>query len=242
MASSKHLKVQSEDRTRQKWCVPLQEDVFSTFLSRGSPTVHKVFGAGSLFSPLLFGKFFDPSDAFPLWEFESSILLADLRSSGQSSVDWFQTDELYILKAELPGLEKDHVQVCVENGKVVEVSGQWKQQRESKTGDWRSGHWWEYGYVRRLELPEDADREKIEAHVNNDVFLEIRIPKGSSDDDTPRENVAAAKDSETVCKHEKLENPAFPLSISFFLLLFFYFQCKGKFNFPIFFFFSCIFS
>ncbi|KAM2363381.1 hypothetical protein ACFX1X_002448 [Malus domestica] len=36
--------------------------------------------------------FFDPSDAFLLWEFESDILLSGLRSSGQNCIDWFQIE------------------------------------------------------------------------------------------------------------------------------------------------------
>ena len=74
-------------------------------MSQGSPnpTIQKVFGGASFFSPLLFGKFFDPSDAFPLWEFESDILLSGLRSAGQNTIDWFQTDQDYVLKVELPG-------------------------------------------------------------------------------------------------------------------------------------------
>lgn len=91
----------------------------------------------------------------------------------------------------------NNVQVFVEKGKVVEVSGQWKQQqRESKTKDWRSGQWWEYGYVRRLELPEDADWRRMEAYVNNDLLLEIRIPKNLLDGDPSQGNDVASKDSE----------------------------------------------
>lgn len=104
MASSrKQLEVHTGDQAPHKWCISLGEEVFKRFIFQGSPTVHKVFNEGSLFSPLLFGKFFDPSDAFPLWEFESDVLLSNLRSSGRSTVDWLQTDHEYVLKAELPG-------------------------------------------------------------------------------------------------------------------------------------------
>ncbi|KAJ9671972.1 hypothetical protein PVL29_025564 [Vitis rotundifolia] len=192
MTSSKQLEVQSEDRTPQKWCVSLREDKFEAFLSQGNPTVNKVFGDGSLFSPFLFRKFFDPSDAFPLWEFESDILLSHLRSSGQTTVDWLQTDKDYVLKAELPGVGKNSVQVYVESGKVVEISGLWRHQKEPKTKEWRSGHWWEHGYVRRLELPENADWRRIEAIVNDEIYLEIRIPKC----DIPHGKEEGAEDSE----------------------------------------------
>ncbi|XP_040988492.1 21.7 kDa class VI heat shock protein-like [Juglans microcarpa x Juglans regia] len=193
MASRKQLEVHTGDQTPHKWCI-LGEEVFKKFIFHGNPTGHKFFNEGSLFSPLLFRKFFDPSDAFPLWEFESDNLLSNLRSSGRSTVNWFQTDHEYILKAELPGVG-NNVQVFVDKGKIVEISGQWRQQGDqSKAKDWRSENWWQYGYVRRLELPEDADWRKIEAYVNNDILLEIRIPMNLLDGD-PQGNVAA-KDSE----------------------------------------------
>lgn len=106
MTSSKQLEIQFEDPNPQKWCHPLKEDVFATFMSKENSTVYKT---GSLFSPLLFGKFFDPSDAFPLWEFEPDhVLLPSSYSSSQRNVDWYQTDTDYVLKAEIPGefLEK----------------------------------------------------------------------------------------------------------------------------------------
>lgn len=103
-SSRRQIEVLRDDQTTKKWCVSLRVDVFKQFFSQGmNTTVNKVFGDGSLFSPLLFGKFFDPSDAFPLWEFESDILLCNLRSSGKSTVDWSKTDQDYVLKAELPG-------------------------------------------------------------------------------------------------------------------------------------------
>ncbi|KAB2605861.1 21.7 kDa class VI heat shock protein-like [Pyrus ussuriensis x Pyrus communis] len=181
----KQLEVVRDDQSPQKWCVLLREDVFRRFMAQGStnPTVQKVFGGASFFCPLLFGKFFDPSDAFPLWEFESDILLSGLRSSGQTCIDWFQTDQDYVLKLELPGEGKNNVQVYAENGKVVEISGQWKQQQGGEsnslksTKDWRSGNWWEHGYVRRLELPQDADSRRIEASLTNDLLLELKVHK-----------------------------------------------------------------
>lgn len=38
-----------------------------------------MFAEGSLFIPFPFSKFFDPTDLFPLWEFESDLLLVALR-------------------------------------------------------------------------------------------------------------------------------------------------------------------
>lgn len=99
------LEIRKDDEENsQKWLLPLSEDVFSYFLSHAGEIAQKVFGEGSLFSPLLFGKFFDPADAFPLWDFDpESLLSRPPHSSSKISVDWSETDDKYILRAELPG-------------------------------------------------------------------------------------------------------------------------------------------
>ncbi|KAF8081303.1 hypothetical protein N665_0893s0001 [Sinapis alba] len=104
------LEIHTDDKTPGKWSVPLGEDVFRRFLSGGGGggggPKKAVFSEGSIFSPFLFGKYFDPSDAFPLWEFEADVLLASLRSLGQRRVDWSHTDQAYVLKSDLPANEK----------------------------------------------------------------------------------------------------------------------------------------
>lgn len=81
----------------KKWNAPLTEELFLPFIQQGNNEVKEVFGDGSFFSPLLFGKFFDPADAFPLWDFESHTLLPV-----GGKVDWDETDQFYSLKSELP--------------------------------------------------------------------------------------------------------------------------------------------
>ncbi|XP_071725838.1 21.7 kDa class VI heat shock protein isoform X2 [Rutidosis leptorrhynchoides] len=111
-------------------------------------------------------------------------------------VDWFQTDACYILKSELPELGNSNIHVSVENGNVIEISGLWKHKQEARTTtDWRTGKWWEHGFVRRLELPENTDWKKIEAYVNNDTLLDIRLPKNSLKRDITRGNEGVIKDS-----------------------------------------------
>ncbi|KAK9089604.1 hypothetical protein Scep_028686 [Stephania cephalantha] len=173
MSCPRKLEVLYEDRDPKKWRVPLREDMFHSLMPQSE---------GSLFSPLLFGKFFDPSDAFPLWEFESDILLASLRNSGNSTTDWFEAEGEYVLRAESPGLRHCNIQVIVESEKIMEISGQWEEKKEVAARDWRSGKWWERGCVRRIELPQNADWRKIEAKVEDDILLEIRIPKGTKND------------------------------------------------------------
>ncbi|KAJ6791171.1 22.3 kDa class VI heat shock protein isoform X1 [Iris pallida] len=189
MPPRRALEVQSDDRNPQKWHVSLTEDAFNAFLAGrggGDDAARAVFGEGSLFSPLLFGKFFDPADAFPLWEFESGALLSGVHGASKTSVDWMETDAHYVLRAELPeGARKIKVELCGDKGKLLEISGQWRGKESDARDDWRTGRWWERGFVRRIELPDNANCRKVEAHIDDDVSLEIKIPKNSPEQCSP---------------------------------------------------------
>nr|XP_029122622.1 22.3 kDa class VI heat shock protein isoform X2 [Elaeis guineensis] len=193
MSPRRVLEVRPGDQDSQKWRVSLSEDAFDSFIARGGDAARKVFGEGSLFSPLLFGKFFDPADAFPLWEFDSATLLAGLRSASKTSVDWDETDSEYFVRAELPGARNCDVEICGEKGKVIEITGKWRG-RESDSRDWKTGRWWEHGYVRRLELPENANWRKMEAYIDNDNFIGIKIPKNISEGNIHQKNAVEPKE------------------------------------------------
>jgi hypothetical protein len=89
-----------------KWRMSLLENTFAGFLqgADADAAARAVFAEGSLFSPYLLGNFFDPADAFPLWEFEPEVLLAALRrGAARTTVDWGETDTEYYLRADIPG-------------------------------------------------------------------------------------------------------------------------------------------
>ncbi|KAL4201501.1 hypothetical protein AMTRI_Chr02g258960 [Amborella trichopoda] len=90
MCSRKSMEVRWEGvADGKRWGIPLKEDVS---LEDDFPPL--------LFSSMLFEKFFDPSDAFPLWEFEpDNLLIGDTRAA----IDWFHTNTEYVLSSELPG-------------------------------------------------------------------------------------------------------------------------------------------
>ncbi|URE45739.1 22.3 kDa class VI heat shock [Musa troglodytarum] len=178
MAPPRVIEVRSGDQSlhSQKWRVALTEDAFDRFVACGGGAAAKVFGEGSLFSLLLFGKFFDPADAFPLWEFEAETLLSGPGNASKTAVDWSETDSVC---SESRATRKCDVEICGVKEKVVELSGLWGG-READAREWKAGRWWEHGFVRRLELPPDANWKKTEAYINDDIFLEIKIPKTAS--------------------------------------------------------------
>ena len=89
--------------------------------------------------------------------------------------DLVETDDHFVLKADLPGLGADDVNIEVEDN-VLTVSGERKVEHEaSREGFYRveraSG-----SFRRSLTLPEGVKLEDIAANFDKGV-LEIRIPK-----------------------------------------------------------------
>jgi HSP20 family protein len=91
------------------------------------------------------------------------------------AMDLVETDEHFVLKADLPGLGEGDVNLEVEDN-VLTVSGERKAEHEDK----REGYVRverAYGSFRRsLTLPEGIDPEGVNASFDKGV-LEVRIPK-----------------------------------------------------------------
>jgi HSP20 family protein len=91
------------------------------------------------------------------------------------AMDLVETDDHFVLKADLPGLSDEDVHIDVE-GDVLTVSGERKSEHEDK----REGYVRverAYGAFRRsLTLPEGVDPEAVTARFDSGV-LEVRIPK-----------------------------------------------------------------
>ncbi len=91
------------------------------------------------------------------------------------AMDLVETDEDFVLRADLPGLAEGDVNIELEDS-VLTVSGERKSEHaERKEGYYRvergSG-----SFSRSLTLPDGVDPEKIQASFDRGV-LEVRIPK-----------------------------------------------------------------
>jgi len=86
-----------------------------------------------------------------------------------------ETDKEYIIKAELPEVEKKDVQVTVQEG-VITIRG---ERRYERTDESEKQHRIEsfYGsFARSFSLPADADEKRIHAE-SKDGVLKVHIPK-----------------------------------------------------------------
>jgi HSP20 family protein len=91
------------------------------------------------------------------------------------AMDLVETDETLILRADLPGLGKDDVEIEVKDN-VLTVSGERKTEHEEKAeGFYRAER--AFGrFSRSLSLPEGIDADRVSASFDRGV-LEVKIPK-----------------------------------------------------------------
>jgi HSP20 family protein len=99
--------------------------------------------------------------------------------------DVSENDGEYVIKAELPEVRKEDVNVTVQDG-VLTLSGERKQeQREENERVHRIERF--YGsFARRFALPENADEQGIRAECRDGVIV-IRIPKQKQVEQQPRQ-------------------------------------------------------
>ena len=91
------------------------------------------------------------------------------------SVNVSETKKAYVIKAELPEVDKDHVHVELEN-RTLKISGERHYEKEDED---EKHHRIESAYgsfMRTFLVPQDAVAENIEASFKNGM-LKIKIPK-----------------------------------------------------------------
>ncbi|KAK9123812.1 hypothetical protein Sjap_013414 [Stephania japonica] len=91
-------------------------------------------------------------------------------------IDWKETPEAHVFKADLPGLKKEEVKVEVEEGRVLQISGERSKEKEEKNDKWHRLERTSGRFLRRFRLPEDAKVDQVKAAMENGV-LTVTVPK-----------------------------------------------------------------
>jgi HSP20 family protein len=116
----------------------------------------------------------DPFDAFRSIVPASSD--SDTTAFVNARMDWKETPEAHVFKADLPGVKKEEVKVEVEDGNVLVVSGERSREKEDKNEKWHRVERSSGKFVRRFRLPENAKVEDVKAGMENGV-LTVTVPK-----------------------------------------------------------------
>ena len=105
---------------------------------------------------------------------------ADLPSSLRKftmdiSCDLADKGDRFVLSADLPGMERDEVDINVTDGEI-EISAEHKESKEEKKKDYIRKERSQVRYQRTLSIPEEIVGSKVTAKMNNGT-LTVELPK-----------------------------------------------------------------
>jgi len=90
-------------------------------------------------------------------------------------VDISETDDEYIVRAEVPGVSKDDIKVTIKDN-VLTISGEKKQEKEAKGENFHRIERVYGSFTRTFTLPGAVKVDKVEAKFKDGV-LTIKLPK-----------------------------------------------------------------
>ena len=112
---------------------------------------------------------------FEEWPFRPWTQRALLTREWAPRVDMFDRDDKVVVRAELPGVKKEDIEISVAGG-VLTIKGERKVEEEVKDEDFYCCERFRGTFYRAIQLPTDMEAEKIEANYA-DGILKITLPK-----------------------------------------------------------------
>ena len=91
------------------------------------------------------------------------------------SVDISETDSAYLIKGEIPGVNKDDVKVTIQDG-MLTIQGERKQEKEEKNKKFHRVECSYGSFMRSFRVPDDADESAVKAEFK-DGMLNVTLPK-----------------------------------------------------------------
>jgi HSP20 family protein len=91
------------------------------------------------------------------------------------SVDISETDNEYVIKAEIPEVKKEDVKVTVEDGQLT-IQGERKQEKEEKGKRFHRVERSYGSFMRSFGVPDNVDESKAKAEFK-DGMLTLTLPK-----------------------------------------------------------------
>jgi len=105
-------------------------------------------------------------------------------SGWASHVDMYEQGNEIVVKAELPGISRDDIDVSLENGDLI-LKGERKSEHEVNEESYYRMERSFGSFYRRLPLPEGVEADRIAANFQDGV-LEVRVPKPTASQQTAK--------------------------------------------------------
>ncbi len=101
------------------------------------------------------------------------------------SADISETDKEYLIRAQLPAVRKEDVEVILDRG-VITIKGERKQQQEDKNERYHRVESFFGSFERSFSLPENVSAEAIRCE-SKDGILSVHIPKTETTKQSPKQ-------------------------------------------------------
>jgi HSP20 family protein len=96
-------------------------------------------------------------------------------TTGELSVDFYETDDYFIVRSTISGIKANDLEIFIEND-LLTIKGSRQEEYEDQDKNYfhKECYWGEFS--RRIILPEKVDEAKIKAKMKDGV-LTLKIPK-----------------------------------------------------------------
>ena len=111
------------------------------------------------------------------------------------AMDVLSQDGDLVVRAELPGMKQEDVDITIQNG-VLTISGEHKAEQEEERGGYYMRERRRGSFRRSLTLPEDVDESKVHARFQSGV-LEVTIEGAAAVKEPKRIEIEGGEDSES---------------------------------------------
>jgi HSP20 family protein len=108
-------------------------------------------------------------------------MVGEIRGSGRSwglAVDMFETNDQLVVKASVPGVKPENLDVTVQGENLI-IKGETKEENESQQGRYHVRERRQGAFSRTLMLPYPIQNDRVEAHFENGV-LTLTLPKADA--------------------------------------------------------------
>ena len=93
-------------------------------------------------------------------------------------IDFAETDKAITVTAELPGVNRDELQITVSDD-MLTIKGEKHQEKEKEEGRYHRTERYYGSFQRSFSLPCEVESQKVDASFDNGV-LTIRMPKSKA--------------------------------------------------------------